>query len=772
MGLLSRIRKGLSHDPASPARAVGGVARRLVLLAGALAVGAALWIGTLVTQRISPVFADLGVSSEGAFTLGGHFAGEPFEHGEGVRLWGSWAGSDDNTGALALGPFPAPALLRFGVGGYPTRAGNQIYVERKRTGARLPVKSIGEVGERWRVVVFSPPPEWIGEAIVLHARDDAKGPGGWLALSEPISGGRGGAGIADLCATLAAWWVSGLGMGLLWFAALRQVTARAWVAPHWAPLVAAAWVAVGGYATFWVYFLHPTLGKIFSSGLLLLGLIGALRRGKPDDGPGTEAMVAPRLLLVITLGYLALLHFYPSGEEFHALAANRFFAGLPGDNTLPRNVANALFHGEPLRQADADWLSSDRPPLQSGWLLLTWPVTAALGFEERTASGVAGVWLQSLWVLGAYGLLRSLGLARARAAAWLAVMALSGFFVQNTIFAWPKLSAAALACGAFGLWVLRPEGPPRHGSVALGAMLAALAWLSHGGVAFSFLALVPWVGWRAMRGEWRAWAGAAAVFTVFAAPWFAYQKFYDPPGNRLLKWHLAGVIPKDDRGTWRTIRESYATLTWRQIVAHKQANLVRQFEGDWRAWRDFSVAGSARRRADEFFLTARALTWWVLGLAALPFAIARGRRRAGWCDQASLAAWILATLVWWCGLMFSGGAAVIHQGSYATMLGLFVLLSVWLEGADRRLIALVAILQFGSLATTWAVPNAVIGGPVNRFALGLALAAGAGLVALVRREQADGAGRDLIGGGKTRGELPRECEEEGGGGSGDARPHA
>jgi len=384
--------------------------------------------------------------------------------------------------------------------------------------------------------------------------------------------------------------------------------------------------------------------------------------------------------------------------------------------------------------------------------MLTWPVTAVLRFDERTAGGTATVWLQSLWVFGAYGLLRALGLARARASAWLAVMALAGFFAQNTVFTWPKLSAAAFACGAFGLWVI--EGPRDQGTKGprdhtatdkesplvprlLGAMLAALAWLSHGGVAFSFLALAPWLAWRVWRGEWRTWTLAALVFAVFATPWLAYQKFYDPPGNRLFKWHLAGVIPKDARGTWQTIRDSYGALTWREFVAHKKYNFTRQFEGGWRWWQEFSPRDAQQRRTEEFFFTARAFTWWLLGLAALPLAIARGRLRANWRPHAALAAWTLATLGLWCLLMFTGGQAVIHQGSYAVMLGLFVLLSAWLELASPWTLAVVAVLQAVSFATTWAVANAVIHGPLNWLAFALALAAAATVVVLTVREHRD-----------------------------------
>ena len=100
---------------------------------------------------------------------------------------------------------------------------------------------------------------------------------------------------------------------------------------------------------------------------------------------------------------------------------------------------------------------------------------ALLDFDERTANGTAAVWLQSIWVFAAYGLLRTLALAPGRAVAWTALLAFTGFFTLNTSFTWPKLSAAAFACGAFSLWVLPEHAPLSRRNHVLGAVLAALA---------------------------------------------------------------------------------------------------------------------------------------------------------------------------------------------------------------------------------------------------------------------------------------------------------
>ncbi len=690
--------------------------RSTLLLAVALC--AALQLAAFLALRTRPAPAPLAAQIEGRFTEGGGwYPGEPFVSGKDVRAWGSWCGSDAHTGTLTLGPFPAPARLRLAVGGYPLTAGNELALQLVATGARHPVAFTANIGERWKPIDIPVPAAWLGQPITLVATDGAPGVAGWLALSEPLYGGRGD-GYGGLLDSLAAFALNGLLLGLLLHAALDVLARRDWLPAPWLVLGGAGLVATAGYATFWLYLAHARAGQAFTLLLLLGAAFHAWRSAPPPAPARREALLVVRAMLGLGVLHIALLQLYPSSRAFDDLAANRYREHLPGDNTLPHNLARALVEGDDPKRANGEWQSSDRPPLQTGWQLLTWSVTAALRTDARTASGTSATWFQLLWVAAVYGLLRALALPPARAIAWTIVLGLSGFTVQNTVFTWPKLAAAAFACGAFGLWLLPGSGPSRRAAVLAGAALAALGWLAHGGVAFSYLALVPFLIWRAIRGgreEQRHWLPAAGVFLLFALPWSAYQKFYDPPGNLLLKLHLAGHDGMDSRSTWQTIRDAYRPLGWPEILARRRANLALQFQGDWRGLVDFSPARASARRADEFFHPARALTWWLLGVAALPLLLLHPARRAALLARgpahATLAAWpLLATLIW-CALMFVGAHAVIHQGSYATMLAFFVLLSAWLELAGRWSLAVVAALQLLTLATTYAVANSVVAGP-------------------------------------------------------------
>jgi hypothetical protein len=266
------------------------------------------------------------------------------------------------------------------------------------------------------------------------------------------------------------------------------------------------------------------------------------------------------------------------------------------------------------------------------------------------------------------------------------------------------------------------QSSSNYSRIAIGAALAALALLSHGGVAFSLIALAPWTVCK-MGLQWRRWCAVIVVFLAIVGPWIAFQKFYAPPGNRLIKWHLAGQIDIDPRGSWQTLKDSYSKSSWDQLVAARASNFRIQSPGSWGWLPDFSSAHAPDRRHHEFFNLARSLTWWLLGIAALPIALVRMRRRTEWRPHFDLLLWAIATLVVWCIMLFLPNNAVIHQGSYALPIVLFALLSVWYELASKWSILAVSLLQTASFLTTYAGAGDEVGGQMNGTAVTFALLA-------------------------------------------------
>jgi hypothetical protein len=120
--------------------------------------------------------------------------------------------------------------------------------------------------------------------------------------------------------------------------------------------------------------------------------------------------------------------------------------------------------------------------------------------------------------------------------------------------------------------------------------------------------------WR-WRG-WRALVPAALVFFALSLPWLAYQRFYEPPGNRLVKWHVAGAIAPDARGVWQALTENYAQLGAKAALETRRVNAETIVGFGWGRLLEFRDAGyGSRTRFEEITYPLRTPALWVLGWA-------------------------------------------------------------------------------------------------------------------------------------------------------------
>jgi hypothetical protein len=630
---------------------------------------------------------------EGLFTRKGQHQGEPLASLPDLRLWGSWCGSDVNQGTLTIGPFSTPARLDFYASGYPGQPGITIKAINQLTGESMALP-VADIGESWQLQQVTMPASWDGQPMKLVAIDASVLWRGWVGISEPVVYGV-------IPFIFLRSLVAFVGLGIAYLAlvvvGMHEIARRDWLPAHWQALGGFALAALISYAIFWLYFLHPWAGHIGAGLAIVTTALLAWRVA----GKMTLVSEAAPLVVTVLLAflYVGITHLVASPEEIDALARSRFRFQLPWDNSLPAEFAGMLFRGEPAKHIGTDWLTSDRPPLQTGWTLLTYGAAKLFAISTAAAGGCAGLWLQISWVAGVYGLLREFRLSSQRASAWTVLLGFTGFFLLNTVFAWPKLSAAAFGLGVFGLLFGEARIKIPVSYFIFGGLFAALAWLSHGGIAFSFLPLGGVVLWRLFRQrQWRRWGWAATACLILVLPWLAFQKFYAPPANRLFKWHLGGQIAIDSRGTLETIRSAYAKLPAKDIFAAKKWNFELQFVGHFNDLLDFSRRTLSERRHEEFFYPFRALGWWMVGLPLAMFGCWLGgdfpRRRFF-----GLAAWTLATYVVWCLLMFDG--AVIHQGSYAAMIGLFILCGLGFARFHRFTFPVFALLIGVYSACTW-----------------------------------------------------------------------
>lgn len=658
--------------------------------------------------------------------------GEPRDESPdgGGSFWSSWNGSNAGKGTLSLGPFPAPRVLGLPVCGFTHLEGNGLYLENMVTSERLEVTE-DNIGGDWSDIRLRLPDPWRGQPVTVHAIDDSVGFYGWLAVGSPSA-----------VPAYAAWWNSfarklwafsgvALVLFLLQGVSMSVLQGRTEIPVPVLPLVSFALVALAAYGVFWVFCASALAGKVLS--WVILGASACAwvwRRPRHSPGGGLPLLV----MAAVGLLYFGLLMLYGSDRTLSDLGAHRYIDNLIYDNEIPHMFADRLIHGEDSRHLLFGWwLSTDRPPLQTACdLLLAYPVGSLCGSFEMAAQS-AGIWMQLLWISAAWGFLRTLGVSSRGFVLIIAGLAPVGFFILNTMFVWPKLLSAAFLIGSFSIWFTAPSDRPGGvGRPIAWGSLAALGFLAHAGAAFSLLAWIPIAVARTRLRPFLNWVPAAAAFAVLVLPWTAYQHFYNPPGTTLIKRHLAGVEGYDGRTVRDALVGAYRSHGVDTLIRYRLENVGTLFSGPWRDWLLLRGADLAHRRNAEFYGLFLALGWWNLGFAVIGARLlSRWRGRvAGRGDSQFLLSvlWCLITLAVWLALMFSPGSTVIHQGSYACVLLLFLCLAWALWRASIVVFGLAALGGILNFALIWILPNPSRISPLH---LGAAVVAALGAAAMV-----------------------------------------
>jgi hypothetical protein len=431
-------------------------------------------------------------------------------------------------------------------------------------------------------------------------------------------------------------------------------------------------LGIAGYLAYWLAFSSYLAFRIvkIAALVLLVGYFGiVVRRGRLAahlaEIREPIAFAGLFTVMMLTLGFAA------GGIDDPArIAQIRFGHTLPPDNIIPMIVADMLRDGVIHSPTMGDWLTSDRPPLQAGLYLLLSLQLRPLGYE------IVAAWLQATFLFGVWGLCVAAALPVAARRLTLLACCLLPPMILNTFYTWPKLLSACYLLLCFALLFRRPA--PDRSSAATGVLigcLAALALLSHGTAAFALIgfaiAVVAFWAWPPFK---TMLAGAAALLAVYV-PWMLYQTFIDPPGNRLMKWHLAGAVDVDPRPFGQTLREAYGALTWQDYLSNKMEN-VGVIVGTWPrslaeiarliVGRDGDIAPAVR--IADFFQFLPSLHVFslalIVALVLLAFMPAGEREQRDFALRLLVA--LVATLVVFVLLIFMPGHSVNHQGSYAT----------------------------------------------------------------------------------------------------------
>lgn len=454
--------------------------------------------------------------------------------------------------------------------------------------------------------------------------------------------------------------------------------------------------ALAGWVCMFAFVIEPALGVVFQfAGLAGLGWLFWRERACLSDPETLRHLVAPTAgALGVGIALLIVTFSTADPAGFFRLAAEAYSHALPNDNEIPYVFAEMLRVGELRSPMIGDWLSSDRPPLQTGMVLLYGLPFFADG--SILYYQAVSTLLQTYALIGVYVLIRTLGGGRASAWAGAALLAASPLFLIHSIYVWPKLLPAGLLCvTAAVFFTSRLEGFRDRASIGLLAGLAAgLAMGAHGVTAFALVGFaVTAVALHRIPSLAYSLTGLAAFATAYL-PWILYQRFVDPPGDRLLKWHLAGSVEIDDRGLIEALVESLrqiSTADWlygrlvniERIVSDPISRLTSPFRLPFLS--DPTVL-AAHLRAIDFFHWSSGLGVAAPLIFALPLALFFDATR-------SLAMAIIAALLVWAGLTFEAGGTITHVGSMFPQVGAFALIAYAAHRMDVRILLGMVALQ-------------------------------------------------------------------------------
>jgi hypothetical protein len=519
-------------------------------------------------------------------------------------------------------------------------------------------------------------------------------------------------------------------------------------------------LAIHGSVVYWAFYVFHDNGRYVGIALLVLE-IGAVvvllvSHGVASIRPVESLAVPAVAALIVTVFVLSFGLVHGGIKTPVEAASSRFIAVLPPDNAVPFILAHAVERDrrplpDPLY---GNWSPSDRPPLQTGIYLST---TSVLGLEKSELQySVVSSLLQNLWLLGIWAFFVAARTSRALAALTTAAILFSGFALVNTLYVWPKLLSATylLVVAAIFLTPSSTRILKARGCATILGLCVAGALLAHNGALIALIALAAYVLIRRQVPAWNFVAPAAVVAALLVAPWIAYQKVIDPPGDKLLKLQVAGIA---NIGTPHSLTHEiihhYRRIGARRTVTNKLDNLVEPFRGEHQlardAWRvfDHSVGAGKGERAtrdqaihdlrwNQFFhllptlgILALGPILFVLSVLAGRFGLRRRRSTHDAPPEWPLLIFLALIIFFWSLILFGPNYTVLHQGTYITPLLAFVVCTAfWWRLSPLATTTLVAL---QAAATLYLYNEIPLDAPPGLFTARPGLAAGGGALIVV-----------------------------------------
>lgn len=601
--------------------------------------------------------------------------------------------------------FPAGTTrITLAISGYPANPGLKLEAVSADGTAHGNV-AVPNAGDRWTTISFDVPAEVKDVPFHLVLTDDAEAVHGWAGMSTPVQ--------LDALSMLYRYarLVFLPLVATLWLAAVSLTLPSRMVSTVSRPIGALIILGILSCITFYTYVFSNKLGKGFSILFLSAPFIAAFAlslKGKLSRHFLQKVLTqqAPVLIFTMLILWIGLHPFTWDGTQWET-PMNRW-RSMPPDNFIPMLFADMLKQGRIISPMLGDWLSSDRPPLQTGMFLMLAPIKA--GVTGTLAYQAVATWIQALIVLPLGCLLAHPSLKRIRIPLLVAVM-FSALVILNSLFVWPKLIAATYSLIYFVS--LFQSGKYRCSWIIAG-ISAALALLSHGGSLFILMGISLTYLLSRHRSLTRLAKIAAISFALYA-PWIAYQKLVDPPGDRLIKQHLAGIIQVTNESVLSSLGQAYANISASAWLEGRLHNLNIHVFGMVDVLTEAFVAvfspstDSIRTVIEKSFFYPSYSTWFASLLIAAPAVLLAlvFRREPFRLPRHALPMLgsLLLTALCYSLLMFVPGSTIIHQGSYLYPIFLTIVALAGMGLLSHHLCWLAAMMNVAVAIACYIVPG-------------------------------------------------------------------
>jgi len=164
--------------------------------------------------------------------------------------------------------------------------------------------------------------------------------------------------------------------------------------------------AAGGWLLFWAWFAHPYIGMYSSLALLTAAML--ILSSKSVFLSWKRTSVPAVVSVIVCIGYLSVAGDRGGLDHGNHLIGGRYWAIK--DNAIPQMFANCIInHKAGLKPfLLGDWHSSDRPPLQTGMVMVAYPFVNLAG--SSLAYLLLSVAVNIFWIWGLWGFLRAVGI--------------------------------------------------------------------------------------------------------------------------------------------------------------------------------------------------------------------------------------------------------------------------------------------------------------------------------------------------------------------------